>query len=156
MEETSEIAGIPEGEASGRETRSSLLTRLATEVRFHPEIHLPDTGPSELETLWSDVRVDVPDVGRTDSHFDQLAKAERLVVGDRKTDRRQFREQRLEARRELRAGHETLSGLEAQIQGSDHVHRDLPDLLKLSRCEFAIHCLSPYTCGLPLSRHSPD
>ena len=156
MEEAGEIASVPEGEASARETGSGLLARLAVEVRLHPEVHLPDIVPSELEALCGDVRVDVPEIGRADSALDQLAQTERLVVVDRETERRQRREQRLETRRELRVGHEALSGLEAQIQGSERVHRDLPDLLELSRREFAIHRLSPCPCGLPLSEHLPD
>ncbi len=156
VEEAGEIAGVPEDEASGRETHGGLLARFATEVRLHPEVHLPNISPSELEALRGDVRVDVPEISRTDRAFDQLAQTERLVVGNGKADHRQPLQQLLDPRCNLRVGHEALSGLEAQVKRSHRVHRDLPDLRFLSGRELAVHILSPYVCGLPLSEHLPD
>lgn len=80
--ETGQIAGVGEGMAGNSQPFCGLLAGLVVKVRLNPQVHCPNTGPIERETLLGDGGIDVDDVAFANGSLDQLPQAERAVVGD--------------------------------------------------------------------------
>ena len=82
-QELGQDADTLQGEAFGDQAFCCLFAGLAIEERRQLQVHLTHTLP-ELESLGSDVRVDVPEVVRTDRRLNERDQPDVVVDGRRK------------------------------------------------------------------------